>query len=113
MKWSHASVVESWFLLIIIYYKNCLCFQVTKVKPNDKDAKAKYQECNKIVKRIAFEKAIAVEDNKKSIVDTLKIENMGKWSICKAKRKKLCVPSNPTDPTKKGPTLNILFFYFQ
>ncbi len=51
------------------------------MKPSDKDAKAKYQECNKIVKRIAFEKAIAVEDNKKSIVDALKIENMGNSAL--------------------------------
>ena len=26
--------------------------------------------------------------------------------------KKLCVSGNPTDPTKRGPTLNILFHYF-
>ena len=65
-----------------------LCFfQVTKVKPSDKDAKAKYQECNKIVKRIAFEKAIAVEDNKKSIVDALKIENMGNSALWNVFRK--------------------------
>ncbi len=50
--------------------------QVTKVKPNDKDAKAKYTECNKIVKRIAFEKAIAVEDNKKSILESVNVDSM-------------------------------------
>ncbi|KAJ8977639.1 hypothetical protein NQ317_003617 [Molorchus minor] len=37
---------------------------VTKVRPNDKIQKMKYTECNKMVKKIAFEKAISVEDNK-------------------------------------------------
>ena len=36
-------------------------WQVHKAKPSDKDAKAKYKECDKIVKLKAFEKAIAVE----------------------------------------------------
>lgn len=35
--------------------------QVAKAKPNDKDAQLKYQECNKIVRMHAFQKAIAVE----------------------------------------------------
>ncbi|KAL3875067.1 hypothetical protein ACJMK2_038005 [Sinanodonta woodiana] len=48
---------------------------VTKVHPSDKDAKAKYTECNKIVKRIAFEKAIAVDDHK-SVLDSIDIETM-------------------------------------
>ncbi|KAK3604593.1 hypothetical protein CHS0354_027447 [Potamilus streckersoni] len=48
---------------------------VTKVHPSDKDAKAKYTECNKIVKRIAFEKAIAVDDQK-SVLDSIDIETM-------------------------------------
>ena len=50
--------------------------QVTKTRPNDKDAKAKYTECNKIVTMNAFARAIAVDDNK-SIADTLDINNMG------------------------------------
>nr|CAD7399851.1 unnamed protein product [Timema cristinae] len=49
---------------------------VTTARPNDKDAKAKYMECNKIVKKIAFEKAIAVDDCKKSIADSINLENM-------------------------------------
>ncbi|KAL1512939.1 hypothetical protein ABEB36_002438 [Hypothenemus hampei] len=49
---------------------------VTKVRPTDKDAKLKYNECNKIVKKIAFEKAISVEDNKKNIADTINLEAM-------------------------------------
>ncbi|KAG8143624.1 putative Serine-threonine-protein [Naja naja] len=49
---------------------------VVKVKPNDKDAKMKYQECNKIVKQKAFERAIASDEHKRSVVDSLDIENM-------------------------------------
>jgi len=50
---------------------------VTKVKPNDKDARMKYNECNKICKRIAFEKAIASEEsNPKSLADTLDIDSL-------------------------------------
>lgn len=36
--------------------------RVSKVRPNDKDAKAKFTECRKIVQQIAFNKAIAVEE---------------------------------------------------
>ena len=50
--------------------------QVTKAKPNDKDARAKYNECNKIVRRIAFEKAISVEDTQKSIADQINLDSM-------------------------------------
>lgn len=53
---------------------------VTKVRPNNKDAKLKYNECNKIVKKIAFEKAIAVEHNKKSIADSINLDSMSKLS---------------------------------
>lgn len=49
---------------------------VTKMRPSDKDAKLKYNECNKIVKKIAFEKAISVDYKKKSIADTINIEGM-------------------------------------
>ncbi|XP_023017041.1 protein phosphatase D3 [Leptinotarsa decemlineata] len=48
---------------------------VAKVRPNDKDAKMKYSECNKIVKKIAFEKAIAVDD-KKNIADSINLDAM-------------------------------------
>uniref|UniRef100_A0A9J8BLL9 Serine/threonine-protein phosphatase n=2 Tax=Cyprinus carpio TaxID=7962 RepID=A0A9J8BLL9_CYPCA len=47
-----------------------------RVRPNDKDAKMKYQECNKIVKQKAFERAIASDELKRSVVDSLDIENM-------------------------------------
>lgn len=36
----------------------------------------KYQECNKIVKQKAFERAIASDEIKKSVVDSLDIESM-------------------------------------
>uniref|UniRef100_A0AAQ4NYH4 Serine/threonine-protein phosphatase n=1 Tax=Gasterosteus aculeatus aculeatus TaxID=481459 RepID=A0AAQ4NYH4_GASAC len=49
---------------------------VVKVRPNDKDARMKYQECNKIVKQKAFERAIASDEIKKSVVDSLDIESM-------------------------------------
>lgn len=47
---------------------------VTKARPNDKDAKAKYTECNKIVKKLAFEKAISVSD--RCISDIIDFENI-------------------------------------
>ncbi|CAH1116956.1 unnamed protein product [Phaedon cochleariae] len=52
------------------------CEYVTKVRPNDKDARMKYSECNKIVKKMAFEKAIAVDDNKKCIADSINLDAM-------------------------------------
>lgn len=53
---------------------------VTKARPNDKDAKAKFTECNKIVKKMAFEKAIAVEDNKRSIAESINLDVMCKYN---------------------------------
>ena len=49
--------------------------QVTKCHQNDKDANAKYNECRKIVNRLAFEKAIAVEDQQ-PISEQLDLANM-------------------------------------
>lgn len=43
----------------------------------------KYQECNKIVKQKAFERAIASDETKKSVVDSLDIENMSKFLYLK------------------------------
>lgn len=51
------------------------------MRPNDKDAKMKYQECNKIVKQKAFERAIASDEMKRSVVDSLDIENMSEWFL--------------------------------
>jgi len=47
---------------------------VVKVRPNDKDAKLKWAECNKIVKKMAFEKAIAVDECKKSVADSINVD---------------------------------------
>ncbi|XP_076233657.1 protein phosphatase D3 isoform X2 [Calliopsis andreniformis] len=49
---------------------------VNKARPNDSDAHLKYKKCNLIVKKLAFEKAISVEEVKKSIADTIDLENM-------------------------------------
>lgn len=45
--------------------------QVMKARPNDKDAKAKYQQCNKIVKMDAFQRAIAVEAKQADIAQEI------------------------------------------
>lgn len=50
---------------------------VYKARPNDKDAKLKYTECKKIVQQIAFQKAISVEEVKKSAAETIDTESMG------------------------------------
>ena len=49
--------------------------------PNDKDALAKFNECKKINQRIAFEKAIAVDEIKKSPFDNFDIESLRKSTI--------------------------------
>ncbi len=51
---------------------------VKKAKPHDKDAQLKYSECNKIVRQLAFEKAIAVDSTRKRPSESLDIESMGK-----------------------------------
>ncbi|CAN7995467.1 unnamed protein product, partial [Ixodes hexagonus] len=69
---------------------------VTKARPNDKDACAKYNECNKIVRRIAFEKAIAVDDLKKSVADSIDIEAM-------------CIEDDYTGPELKDGKVTVEF----
>ncbi|CAH1396592.1 unnamed protein product [Nezara viridula] len=49
---------------------------VSKACPNDKDARLKYNECNKLIKKLAFEKAIAVNDEKKSVVDSINFDSI-------------------------------------
>jgi len=49
---------------------------VIKACPKDKDAQLKYNECKKIVHQQAFAKAIAVEDNHVSVVDSLNLDQM-------------------------------------
>ena len=51
-------------------------FQVSKTRPNDNDACAKYRECQKLVKMLLFQKAIAVNDMQKSIAETIDLESM-------------------------------------
>lgn len=42
---------------------------VAKRRPNDEEAKKKFVECNKIVKKIAFEKAIASDKPEKTLAE--------------------------------------------
>ncbi|KAK3093281.1 hypothetical protein FSP39_013620 [Pinctada imbricata] len=49
---------------------------VAKIRPNDKDAKAKFNECKKIVRMQDFQKAIAVEDNHKSVADSIDVQSL-------------------------------------
>lgn len=49
------------------------------MRPNDAEAKRKAVECNKIVKKVAFEKAISVET--KSIADSIDFESMGAYNL--------------------------------
>lgn len=49
---------------------------VVQARPSDKDAKIKHSECQKIVRKLAFEKAIAVDSDKKAIVDTIDVDSM-------------------------------------
>ena len=67
--------------LMMVFMSDVLMFQVAKARPSDKDAQAKYNECNKIVKRLAFEKAIAVEDTKKSVADSINLDKMSEFSM--------------------------------
>ncbi|KAL1243851.1 Serine/threonine-protein phosphatase [Trichinella spiralis] len=49
---------------------------VVKVRPQDKDAKNKLVECRRIVKQLAFAKAISVETSEKSAVDSINLESI-------------------------------------
>nr|SVE75039.1 EOG090X03S1 [Daphnia dolichocephala] len=49
---------------------------VFKARPNDKDAKLKFNECNKIVRQQAFERAIAVDTVKKSVAESINVDSM-------------------------------------
>lgn len=51
---------------------------VVKVRPGDQDAKRKVHECAKIVKQVAFAKAIAVDDSivRKSVAEGINLETM-------------------------------------
>ena len=46
---------------------------VARARPNDKDAQTKFKECDKIVRRMRFERAIAVEEKQeKPMVETVR-----------------------------------------
>lgn len=47
-----------------------------QVCPNDKDARAKFDECSKIVRRQKFEAAISTDHDKKTVAETLDINAM-------------------------------------
>jgi len=49
---------------------------VVTARPNDKDAKTKFTECSKIVRKLAFEKAIAVDENKKCVADSIDLDSI-------------------------------------
>ncbi|KJH52164.1 putative S-(hydroxymethyl)glutathione dehydrogenase/class III alcohol dehydrogenase [Dictyocaulus viviparus] len=49
---------------------------VVRAHPNDADAKRKYDECQKIVRRIAFERAISVDHDRKSISESIDLSTM-------------------------------------
>ncbi|VDP14328.1 unnamed protein product [Onchocerca flexuosa] len=47
-----------------------------KALPNNADAKQKYDECQKLMRKLAFEKAISVDHDKRSIGDYINIDTM-------------------------------------
>uniref|UniRef100_A0A915MQJ0 protein-serine/threonine phosphatase n=1 Tax=Meloidogyne javanica TaxID=6303 RepID=A0A915MQJ0_MELJA len=49
--------------------------RVRKMSPTNKDAQNKYQECNKIVRRLAFEKAISSDHSTTSVADSIKLDD--------------------------------------
>lgn len=55
-----------------------IIFKVRQFRANDKDAQKKYEECQKIIKRIAFEKAIACNHATTSVADSINLDNFGK-----------------------------------
>ena len=55
---------------------------MVKFRPKDKDARLKCTECKKIVQKQAFEKAIAVDHEKKSLAESLDVNSIGKPFNC-------------------------------
>ena len=55
---------------------------VKKVRPRDKDAITKYTACNKVVRQMAFERAIAVESSQKKPSETIDIDTMSEGGVC-------------------------------
>lgn len=50
---------------------------MVNVRPSDKDAQARCNECKKVVRRIAFERAIATDETQKSVADQINLDVMG------------------------------------
>lgn len=55
--------------------------QVARVRPQDKDAKVKLAECQKVVQMLLFQKAIAVDDDKRSVADSINLDSMSKYFL--------------------------------
>lgn len=55
--------------------------RVRKMSPGNADAQNKYQECHKIVRRIAFERAIASDHGLASVADSIKLEDFGLFKV--------------------------------
>ena len=49
---------------------------VARARPSDKDARTKFSECQKIVRKLAFERAIAVEGKTTSVADEINVSTM-------------------------------------
>lgn len=55
---------------------------VAKRRPSDKDASMKYNECNKLVKKLAFEKAISNDLPEKTLAEMFSdLESIGECNI--------------------------------
>ena len=51
--------------------------RVRKMRPGDKDAAAKFDACQKIVRRMAFERAIASDHTEQSLAESIRLEDFG------------------------------------
>lgn len=54
-----------------------ILLQVRKALPQNADAKQKYEECFKLMRRIAFEKAISMDHDKRSVADSITLDTIG------------------------------------
>ncbi len=51
---------------------------MVKLKPTDKDAQAKFKECDKVVKALRFAKAISQPDEDEgNVADSIDVASMG------------------------------------
>lgn len=55
---------------------------VVRAHPSDADAKRKHDACQKIVRRKAFEKAISVDHDRKSISESIDLSTMSEFHEC-------------------------------